>query len=73
LPEFKDPVRAYEFVGEGRKVTIAWCWRGATKVGIPVKAARVERINIAGDTMAVPARDGAVELDVDENPVYISE
>jgi len=71
LPDFNDPVRAYEFVGDGRKVTVAWCWEGTAKVRIPVTAQRAELVNIVGETTDAPVRNGAVEATLDENPVYI--
>jgi hypothetical protein len=73
LSEFKDPVRAYEFVGEGRKVIVAWCWIGAAKVRIPVAKEKVELVNIVGESHTVPAQNGAIEMSLDGNPVYLCE
>jgi len=70
---FEDPVRAYEFVGDGRKVTVAWCLKGAVKARIPVQAQRVELVNIVGESRTVTAQNGAVEVTLDENPIYFCE
>jgi hypothetical protein len=73
LTDLKDPVRAYEFVGDGRKVTVAWCWKGSQKARIPVAKDKADVVNIVGESTSTPAQAGAIELTLDENPVYVCE
>ena len=73
LPEFQDPVRAYEFRAPGRKVTVAWCCEGSETVRLPLTASSAEIVNIVGVSRQLQARGGGVQLNLDGNPLYVLE
>ena len=65
--------RAYEFVGRGRRVAVAWMESGEADVELPVGAERVTLINRQGEQREQAAQGGVVKLRLTESPVFVSQ
>lgn len=71
LTELTDPQRAYEFTGPHGRVILAWCWNGSQTARIAVNADAVEAFDILGQSRPATVRDKTVEVQLDENPIYV--
>jgi len=68
-----EGVRAYRFVGAGRRVVVAWAVKGEADVELPVGPRQVSIVDRAGAAQSVTPKAGKLRIHLTGSPVFIRE